>query len=161
MEWNLNTNNIFENFNNLGYETDILDEVINSWDTWSNNNTNIWDIIFEVCENFTPIYNYILWKDAPKISIWIEEAIEEYGIDVSDFNLISILQNGFYYYFRMACINSMEQILWNFTVKYIKENNLENILTNKDYETIEKFILDNNNEINDFMEIVNLIEKNN
>ena len=61
----------------------------------------------------TEIYNYFLWKHAPVLSDFIEDAILEYGLDMGkDITLIKIFQQGEYYFyeqFAREVLDGLEQ----------------------------------------------------
>lgn len=90
--------NDYNNFNVLDPETldyDYIEETVRN----------------EYTENNIEIYNYWLWKHAPILSDYIEDAIDEYDLNIKDGGLIKIFQIGegyFYEAFFIEVKNALE-----------------------------------------------------
>ena len=121
-------------------------------------NGYICDIITEICDNNVDIYNSDLWEWAKDNEYYIEQAINEYGIDSNNFDLIRLFQQGQYYYYEEICYKNLDDI-----IEYL-------ILSNLDVEEISDAVYDeilnisgkedNNARIEDYIEeIEELIEE--
>ena len=135
-----------------------LDDILYCFADYSNG--YICDIIMEVCDNNIDIYNNDLWEWAKDNEYYIEQAINEYGIDSNNFDLIKLFQQGQYFYYEETCYNNLDDI-----IEYL-------ILSNLDVEEINDAVYDeilnisgkedNNARIEDYIEeIEELIEENN
>lgn len=122
-------------------------------------NGYICDIITEVCDNNVDIYNSDLWDWAKDNEYYIEQAINEFGIDSSNFDLIGLFRQGQYFYYEETCYNNLDDI-----IEYL-------ILSNLDVEEISDAVYDeilnisgkkdNNARIENYIEeIEDLIEEN-
>ena len=120
----------------------------------------ICDIITEVCDNNVDIYNSDLWDWAKDNEYYIEQAINEFGIDSNNFDLMGLFREGQYIYYQETCYNNLDDI-----IEYL-------ILSNLDVEEISDAVYDeilnisgkedNNARIEDYIEeIEELIEENN
>lgn len=90
--------NDYNNFNVLDPETldyDYIEETVRN----------------EYAENNIEIYNYWLWKHAPILSDYIEDAIDEYDLNIKEGGLIKLFQYGegyFYEAFFIEVKNALE-----------------------------------------------------
>lgn len=113
-------------------------------------NGYICDIITEVCDNNVDIYNSDLWEWAKDNEYYIEQAINEFGIDSNNFDLIGLFQQGQYFYYEETCYKNLDDI-----IEYL-------ILSNLDVEEISDAVYDeilnisgkedNNARIEDYIE---------
>lgn len=93
-------------------------------------NGYICDIITEVCDNNVDIYNNDLWEWAKDNEYYIEQAINEFGIDSNNFDLMQLFRQGQYYYYQETCYNNLDDI-----IEYL-------ILSNLDAEEISDAVYD-------------------
>lgn len=119
----------------------------------------ICDIVMEVCDNKIDIYNSDLWNWAKDNQDYVEEAINEFGIDSNNFDLMKLFQQGQYYYYNEICYEYLDDI-----IEYLILSNLE---VEEISDTIYDEILnisgkgDNNARIENYIEeIEELIEEN-
>lgn len=135
-----------------------LDEILYCFGDYSKG--YIYDIIMEVCDDKIDIYNSDLWDWAKDNEYYIEEAINEFGIDSNNFDLTKLFQQGQYFYYDKICYNNLDDI-----IEYL-------ILSNLDAEEISDAVYDeilnisekedNNARIENYIEeIEDLIEENN
>lgn len=125
-----------------------LDEILYCFADYSNG--YICDIITEVCDNNVDIYNNDLWEWAKDNEYYIEQAINEFGIDSNNFDLMQLFRQGQYYYYQEICYKNLDDI-----IEYL-------ILSNLDVEEINDTIYDeilnisgkedNNARIEDYIE---------
>lgn len=122
-------------------------------------NGYICDIIMEVCDNNIDIYTSDLWDWAKNNEYYIEQAINNFGIDSNNFDLTRLFQQGQFYYYEEICYKNLDDI-----IEYL-------ILSNLDVEEISDTIYDeilnisgkedNNAKIENYIdEIEELIEEN-
>lgn len=134
-----------------------LDEILYCFDGYSKG--YIGDIITEVCDNNVDICNNDLWEWAKDNEYYVERAINEFGIDSSNFDLIGLFRQGQYLYYEETCYNNLDDI-----IEYL-------ILSNLDVEEISDAVYDeilnisgkkdNNARIENYIEeIEDLIEEN-
>lgn len=83
----------------------------------------IGDIISEIAENYTPIYNSDVWLNASSISMYIEEAISSNLVPISSqhVNLIHILQAGYELYYREVLHDNLETMIYNMLANHTNE----------------------------------------
>lgn len=135
-----------------------LEEILYCFNDYSKG--YICDIITEVCDNNVDVYNYDLWEWSKDNEYYIEQAINEFGIDSNNFDLMQLFRQGQYYYYQETCYNNLDDI-----IEYL-------ILSNLDVEEINATVYDeilnisgqedNNARIEDYIEeIEDLIEENN
>ena len=121
-------------------------------------NGYICDIITEICDNNVDIYNSDLWEWAKDNEYYIEQAINEFGIDSNNFDLMQLFRQGQYYYYEEICYKNLDDIieyliLSNLDVEEINDTVYDEILTISGKE-------DNNARIEDYIEeIEELIEE--
>lgn len=124
------------------------------------NDGDIYDIMFEIADNHVDLYNHDLLKwlsDNLTNAYYIEQAVNEYGIDSKNFDFYRLIQQGEFMQNYEDLQEHLNDNLLNYAFNYI-EHYLDNIdvteeqfdeLTLKDYK---KF--DNLEEINDFIKEV-------
>lgn len=134
-----------------------LENILYCFNDYSNG--YICDIITEVCDNNVDIYNNDLWEWAKDNEYYVERAINEFGIDSNNFDLIGLFRQGQYFYYEETCYNNLDDI-----IEYL-------ILSNLDVEEISDAVYDeilnisgkkdNNARIENYIEeIEDLIEEN-
>lgn len=107
----------------LNDEIDFLEEIETSFDgiVWVN------DAISETADNFTPIYYHDLWKNAEKISEYIDNALIDLSYGERDIH--RILQCGYYQYYIELAYDNEETLKRNIFIGYLNdilnENNIE------------------------------------
>ena len=118
------------------------------------------NIMFEIANNHTDLYNQLLLKwlsDNLANAHYIEEAVNEYGIDSENFNFYKLIAQGQFMQNYKDLQKHLNDSLLNYAFNYI-EHYLDNIdvteeqfdqLTLKDYEKFNKL-----EEIDDFIKEV-------
>lgn len=121
----------------------------------------ICDTISEIADSNVEVSNYHLWENAPKISEWIERAIEEGLVDTTNFDLMRCFMAGHYEYNTEVLYNNIEELIYNYAVKKINDMEIE-IDDNFDIDEFESELesrlsnIDNNSK---FYEIDSEIEE--
>jgi len=130
-------------------DTDSCQEV----ETNYNGSTYLCDAISETADRNVNIYNNELWKTAPSISDYIEEAIEQGLVDTSKVDLMRIFMAGEYQYYTQLLYDNLETIVYNYAVNYINNKYPELEIDEDDLESALSKI-DNNNRFDDVEDIV-------
>lgn len=81
--------------------------------------TYICDAISEIADGMVDIYNGALWENAPKVSDYIESAIDEGLVDTSNFDLMRCFQAGEYEYYRVALYDNLDELYCNYILNYL------------------------------------------
>lgn len=105
-----------------------LDEILYCFADYSKG--YICDIITEVCDDKIDIYNSDLWEWAKDNEYYVEQAINEFGIDSNNFDLMGLFRQGQYYYYQEMCYKNLDDI-----IEYL-------ILSNLDVEEISDAVYD-------------------
>lgn len=114
----------------------------------------ICDIISEIADNNVGMYNSDICENCWGLysSGMYDEAVDSGLINGSD--LIQNLQSAWYYYNEQQIYNNLSELVYNWAVEYINNNNIE--LTDKQMEVFENDIknIDNNSEFSDIIELI-------
>ena len=119
-------------------EVDALDSFVTDFDGC------IGDAIFQIGDNYTPIYHYDVWENARNIEEYIEEAIAS-GLAVIEGNqidLIRIFQAGYYQYYTQSLYNNLDVLCFNYAVNKINELLEGEEINDIDVEEIEGMLND-------------------
>lgn len=83
--------------------------------------TYICDAIAEIADGMVDIYNGDLWENAPKVSDYIEQAMEEGLVDTSsrNFSLTNAFQAGEYEYYTAALYKNLDELACNYMLNYL------------------------------------------
>lgn len=88
--------------------------------------TNIWDGVYEVADRFTPVYYGDLYPNCAELSEYVDEAIENGGID-RIMNIEEMLVQGAYQFYVNVLENTLNEIRFNIAYDYIAEKYKEYI----------------------------------
>ncbi|QEM43317.1 HU-like domain-containing DNA binding protein [Bacillus phage Chotacabras] len=98
-----------------GYEM----EVLNYFNEYSGSQY-INEVFSQIARLKTPVENEVLWKETPRISEYVEEAIEEGYTRVNEDVLITnIFMSGFTYYFERLLSENEAGLFYNYIAKKV------------------------------------------
>lgn len=116
------------------------ESVIESVFDYQNEDSYLCDIIAEVADSHTEIFNLQLWENAPKIEEYITEALEQGLVDTTNgVDLIKIFQAGEYNYYTQLLYNNLDEIAYNYVANIVNEY-ISNEEIQFDLEKIVSFI---------------------
>ena len=141
---------------------DNLEDMAYEFVTWNNDSVYIADAFLEIADNYTPIYSRDIWKEAGKVTEYIEEAIEEWG-GLIDNDLIRTFQSGICRYNELSFYGNTEELIINYTLIKLDElfdsvtdEQLRNKIANLELDDVYE-IIDGIDETNRFSDIVDAI----
>lgn len=88
--------------------------------------TDIWDGVYEVADRFTPVYYSDLYPNCAELSEYVDEAIENGGID-RIMSIEDMLTQGAYQFYVNVLENTLNEIRFNIAYDYIAEKYKEYI----------------------------------
>src|SRR5699024_3879556 len=83
----------------------------------------IGDAVSEIADRYVSIYDHELWKTAPIIKDYIEESLEEFGTP-REINLVSVFQQGQFYYNEIVLYKNLNKIIFNIALEFLEELNV-------------------------------------
>ena len=86
--------------------------------------TYICDAIAEIADNMTDIYNSDLWRNAPNVSDYIEQAIEEGLCDLQNADLMRVFQAGEYEYYTAALYDNLDELCCNYILDQLDKTEI-------------------------------------
>lgn len=95
------------------------------------NQDDINDIIHDIADNNVDIYTYDLMEWAKDNYSYIEDAVQEYGIDAQNFNFIGLIRQGQYKYIEEALYNNYDNMLEYLAYYILQEKDIEEIEEDK------------------------------
>lgn len=113
MEYNYEDD--YNDFDILGNLDDMLEDFEN--ESYSKNDY-ICDVIGYIAEDFTPMFNHEIWKEASKIYEYIEDSIQEVD-GLIDGNLMSTFQYGIQRYNELGLYENLEELKFNVAIEYL------------------------------------------
>ena len=150
---------------------EISENFIDEYKHYLDSSSYICDLIGEFSDNNVDIYTSDLFDWAKYNMDYIEESVQEFGIDEKNFDFLGIIKQGQYLYNNQCLyddLNSIIKILsFNCMIEKLQDyekHEIDEIEINFDLdefiENVEQ--IDNNNYFNDIVELVEqTIEKNN
>lgn len=117
----------------------------------------ICDAISEIADSNVSIYNSDLWDWARDNEEYVEQAVNEFGIDSKDFDLIRLFQQGQYLYNSEYMYEHLDEMILFYAYNYICEELSIEEITSDEKEELEELLgeIDNNNQIEDIIEKIN------
>lgn len=109
------------------------ESVIKNVFDYQNEDSYLCDIIMEIADSHTAIYNHQLWENAPKIQEYITEALEQGLVDTTNgIDLMKIFQVGEYQYYTELLYNNLDEIAYNYVANIVNEYiSNDNLITEK------------------------------
>lgn len=128
----------------------------------------ICDVISSEADSAVSIYNGDLWENAPKISDYIEEALESGLVDTSaGVDLMKIFTAGENEYYSSLLNQNIDELSFNYVAKQVNEYLVkldESEIEKVDIEELTEYIndattnFDNNNTLDELDDIVAEVE---
>jgi hypothetical protein len=102
------------------------DDAFEEFMDWSSDSSYIGDAITEIADGRVDIYNSDLWKNAPNVQEYIEEALSEGLCDLSSQNtdLTRIFSTGEYVYYERALYDNLDNLCANYIIRKLKDINI-------------------------------------
>lgn len=117
------------------------------------------DIINEIADNNTDIYYGALIKwleDDCYASDYIEQAVQEFGIDTQNFNFMRLIQQGQYQKNYEILYKSKYDMCLLWCLQYCLDNNIE--LTDEQIEKLSDIVDNHTEKFDDLIEKINEIK---
>lgn len=117
----------------------------------------IGDGITEIADGNIDYYYSDLFEWCKDNFEYVNEALEEFG---TTNNIIKDIQQGQYLYYSQEIYSELEDIIYNYAINYILENDLE--ISAEQFEEIEDnlYKIDNNSRFDDIDDLINEIIDN-
>lgn len=88
---------------------------------------DIYDIIHDIADNNVDIYTYDLMEWAKDNYSYIEDAVQEYGIDAQNFDFIGLIRQGQYKYIEETLFNNYSNMLEYLAYYILQDDGIEEI----------------------------------
>lgn len=89
------------------------------------------DIIFDIANNNVDIYTYDLLEWAKDNYSYIEDAVQEYGIDAQNFDFIGLIRQGQYKYIEETLFNNYDNMLEYLAYYILQDEGIEELEEDK------------------------------
>lgn len=109
----------------------------------------ICDCISELADSNVDIYNYNLLEWVRNNSEYVEQAVEEFGIDSKNFDFFGLLRQGQYLQIEEELYSNLDDVLTNWIIHYIEHDLNIKELTDEQAEQVEDLFdrYENNDEL--------------
>lgn len=105
---------------------DAMDDDDSAFSDFNNysGGTYIGDAIAEIADGMVDIYNSDLWRNAPNVSDYIEQAIEEGLCDLHNADLMRVFQAGEYEYYTAALYDNLDELCCNYILDQLDKTTI-------------------------------------
>ena len=142
------------------------DDAFESFKEWNSESSYICDAIMEIADGQVAIYDCDLWRHAQAIEDYIEEAINEGLVDLHNFSLTNLFQNGEYQYYTSCLYKNLDELCTNWILRKCSEvdiawyykgdekftfDDLKELILEKIDNNVDQMNVDNNNRFSDLI----------